>query len=120
MADLSTREASIARMAEAMREFTSEAVLFRGPAARSGGLNGTDLQRGAAATGVETRWSAYLATLTDEQIDFAIELLGRVADIDGAEIDHLRAVTPPRRNAHRDLASPLATPASGGQRVNWR
>jgi DNA-binding MarR family transcriptional regulator len=42
--DLSKTEASIARMADVMRDFMSSAVLFQDAVARSGGLNSTDMQ----------------------------------------------------------------------------
>jgi len=41
---LSTREQSIARMADVMRDFMANAVLFQDAVARTGGLNSTDLQ----------------------------------------------------------------------------
>ena len=44
MRNQSTREASIARMADVMRDFMARAVLFQDAVARSGGLNSTDLQ----------------------------------------------------------------------------
>lgn len=40
----STRAAAIARQGEVMREFMARAVLFQDAVARSGGLNGSDLQ----------------------------------------------------------------------------
>ncbi|WP_226531213.1 MarR family winged helix-turn-helix transcriptional regulator [Microbacterium paraoxydans] len=40
----STRAAAISRQGEVMREFMARAVLFQEAVARSGGLNGTDLQ----------------------------------------------------------------------------
>ncbi|KQR37502.1 MarR family winged helix-turn-helix transcriptional regulator [Microbacterium sp. Leaf159] len=40
----STRAAAIARQGEVMREFMARAVLFQEAVARSGGLNGSDLQ----------------------------------------------------------------------------
>ncbi|WP_146845803.1 MarR family winged helix-turn-helix transcriptional regulator [Cellulomonas terrae] len=40
----STREQSIARMADVMRDFMANAVLFQDAVARTGGLNSTDLQ----------------------------------------------------------------------------
>ena len=44
MGALSTREESIARMADVMRDFMANAVLFQDAVARTGGLNSTDLQ----------------------------------------------------------------------------
>lgn len=44
MGTSSTREQSIARMADVMRDFMANAVLFQDAVARTGGLNGTDLQ----------------------------------------------------------------------------
>ena len=44
MGSLSTREESIARMADVMRDFMANAVLFQDAVARTGGLNSTDLQ----------------------------------------------------------------------------
>ena len=44
MGSLSTREQSIARMADVMRDFMANAVLFQDAVARTGGLNSTDLQ----------------------------------------------------------------------------
>ena len=44
MGPLSTREQSIARMADVMRDFMANAVLFQDAVARTGGLNSTDLQ----------------------------------------------------------------------------
>src|SRR6187551_3298642 len=44
MESVSTREQSIARMADVMRDFMANAVLFQDAVARTGGLNGTDLQ----------------------------------------------------------------------------
>ena len=44
MASSSTREQSIARMADVMRDFMANAVLFQDAVARTGGLNSTDLQ----------------------------------------------------------------------------
>ena len=38
---------------------------------------------------VGQRWADYLATLTDEQIEFANELFARAAEINRAEIDAL-------------------------------
>jgi hypothetical protein len=151
----STRAAAIARHGEAMREFMARAVLFQEAVARSGGLNGTDLQAvglllsagpatpgelaartgltaGGAVTAmidwleragfvtrerdaadrrrvivsavpdtvlsrvghiyghVADRWNAYLDTLTDEQIDFANDLLERAAAVNRDEIEALR------------------------------
>ncbi len=40
---------------------------------------------------VAQRWADYLATLTDEQIEFANELFARAAEINRAEIEALRA-----------------------------
>ncbi|MGB3327618.1 MAG: MarR family transcriptional regulator [Thermomicrobiales bacterium] len=40
----SSRAAALARHGEAMREFMARAVLFQDAVARSGGINGTDLQ----------------------------------------------------------------------------
>ena len=40
----SSREQSIARMADVMRDFMANAVLFQDAVARTGGLNSTDLQ----------------------------------------------------------------------------
>lgn len=39
---------------------------------------------------VAERWNAYLETLSDEQIEFAAELLTRAAEVNREEIDHLR------------------------------
>ncbi|KJL22809.1 MarR family protein [Microbacterium azadirachtae] len=39
---------------------------------------------------VAEQWSVYLDTLSDEQIEFAAELLARAAEVNRAEIDHLR------------------------------
>ena len=44
MGSSSTREESIARMADVMRDFMANAVLFQDAVARTGGLNSTDLQ----------------------------------------------------------------------------
>ena len=44
MGSVSTREQSIARMADVMRDFMANAVLFQDAVARTGGLNSTDLQ----------------------------------------------------------------------------
>lgn len=44
MGPSSTREQSIARMADVMRDFMANAVLFQDAVARTGGLNSTDLQ----------------------------------------------------------------------------
>ena len=44
MGSSSTREQSIARMADVMRDFMANAVLFQDAVARTGGLNSTDLQ----------------------------------------------------------------------------
>ena len=44
MESVSTREQSIARMADVMRDFMANAVLFQDAVARTGGLNSTDLQ----------------------------------------------------------------------------
>jgi DNA-binding MarR family transcriptional regulator len=41
---VSTREQAIARMADVMRDFMANAVLFQDAVARTGGLNSTDLQ----------------------------------------------------------------------------
>jgi len=43
---------------------------------------------------VSDRWTAYLDTLTDEQIEFANELLTRAAEVNRDEITHLRAAGP--------------------------
>ncbi|MET0865285.1 MAG: MarR family transcriptional regulator [Nakamurella sp.] len=40
------------------------------------------------------RWADYLGTLTDEQIDFAIVLFGKAAEVNREEIDRLRAADP--------------------------
>ena len=40
---------------------------------------------------VAQRWNAYLDTLSDEQIEFAAELLARAADLNREEIDRLRS-----------------------------
>lgn len=156
MADsTSTRAAAIARQGEVMREFMARAVLFQEAVARSGGLNGSDLQAvglllsegpatpgelatrtgltaGGAVTAmidrleragfvtrtrdesdrrrvivsavpeavmdrvghiyerVSVRWTEYLDTLTDEQIEFANELLDRAARLNKDEVDTLR------------------------------
>lgn len=42
---------------------------------------------------VAERWNAYLDTLSDEQIEFAAELLTRAAEVNRQEIDQLRADT---------------------------
>lgn len=154
----STRDAAIARQGEVMREFMARSVLFQEAVARSGGLNGTDLQAvglllsegpatpgelaahsgltaGGAVTAmidrleragfvtrtrdetdrrrvivsavpetvmarvghvygrVAERWNDYLDTLTDEQLDFANELLERAATINREEIETLRDET---------------------------
>ena len=151
MSGKSTREQSVERMAEVMREFMARAVLFQDAVARHGGLNSTDMQavgllmsHGPATPGeladrtgltaggsitavidrlekagyftrerdatdrrkvivtadVETvmqnvgpvygrvgaRWADYLATLTDEQIEFAIELFSRASEVNREEI----------------------------------
>ncbi|MGN7862396.1 MarR family winged helix-turn-helix transcriptional regulator [Microbacterium sp. 22303] len=39
---------------------------------------------------VTERWNAYLETLSDEQIEFAAELLTRAAEVNREEIDELR------------------------------
>src|SRR6187455_3047701 len=44
MPEKSSRDASIERMAEVMREFMARAVLFQDAVARSGGINSTDMQ----------------------------------------------------------------------------
>ncbi|MDQ0372780.1 MarR family winged helix-turn-helix transcriptional regulator [Cellulomonas humilata] len=44
MGSVSTREQSIALMADVMRDFMANAVLFQDAVARTGGLNSTDLQ----------------------------------------------------------------------------
>lgn len=156
MADsMSNRAAAIARQGEVMREFMARAVLFQEAVARSGGLNGSDLQAvglllsegpatpgelaartgltaGGAVTAmidrleragfvtrtrdesdrrrvivsavpeavmdrvghiyerVSVRWTEYLDTLTDEQIEFANELLDRAARLNKDEVDALR------------------------------
>ena len=41
---MTTRDESISAMAEVMRDFMAQAVLFQDAVARVGGLNGTDLQ----------------------------------------------------------------------------
>jgi DNA-binding MarR family transcriptional regulator len=158
MKDLPKREASIARMADVMREFMARAVIFQDAVARSGGFNGTDMQTvsllvsqgpatpgelaertglssGGAITAVidrlETagyvtrsrdsidrrrvivtadveavmervgpiygraaaRWGEYLDTLSDEQIDFAVELFSRAAEVNHQETRYLREHT---------------------------
>jgi len=158
MKDLSKREASIARMADVMREFMARAVIFQDAVARSGGLNGTDMQtvsllvsQGPATPGelaertglssggaitavidrletagyvtrsrdsidrrrvivtadveavmervgpiygrVAARWGEYLDTLSDEQIDFAVELFSRAAEVNHQETRYLREHT---------------------------
>jgi len=40
---------------------------------------------------IAERWNAYLDTLTDEQLAFAVALLGRAAEINAEEIDRLRS-----------------------------
>lgn len=40
---------------------------------------------------VAERWNAYLETLSDEQIEFAAELLARAAEVNREEIERLRA-----------------------------
>ena len=42
---------------------------------------------------VTQRWNAYLETLSDEQIEFAAELLARAAELNRDEIDQLRGQT---------------------------
>jgi hypothetical protein len=42
---------------------------------------------------VAERWNAYLDTLSDEQIEFAAELLTRAAEVNREEIERLRADT---------------------------
>ncbi len=156
MAELSSRDAAIARMADIMREFMARAVLFQDAVAKSAGMNSTDLQclgllmsdgpatpgelaertgltSGGAITAVidrleregyatrqrdphdrrrvmvvanpeplfervgavymrvGARWSAYLETLSDEQIAFANEFFARAAEINRSEIETLRA-----------------------------
>lgn len=158
MKDLPKREASIARMADVMREFMARAVIFQDAVARSGGLNGTDMQtvsllvsQGPATPGelaertglssggaitavidrletagyvtrsrdsidrrrvivtadveavmervgpiygrVAARWGEYLDTLSDEQIDFAVELFSRAAEVNHQETRYLREHT---------------------------
>ena len=44
MPEKSSRDASIERMAEVMREFMARAVLFQDAVARFGGINSTDMQ----------------------------------------------------------------------------
>ena len=153
--ELSKRDASIARMADVMRDFMARAILFQDAVARHGGLNSTDLQsvsilisqgpatpgelaertgltHGGAITAVVDRleragyvtrerdtadrrrvivtanldtvmakvgpiygrvgqkWADYLATLTDEQIDFAVELFSRASQVNAEEIEILR------------------------------
>ena len=44
MGSVSTREQSIARMADVLRDFMANAVLFQDAVARTGGHNSTDLQ----------------------------------------------------------------------------
>jgi len=51
-------------------------------------------QVGATYQRVSERWNAYLDTLTDEQIEFANELLTRAAEVNRDEITHLRAAGP--------------------------
>lgn len=46
---------------------------------------------GPAYERVTARWSAYLETLTDEQLDFANEFLARAAEVNREEIELLRA-----------------------------
>ena len=158
-AEVSTRAAAIAQMADVMRDFMAMAVLFQDAVARSAGLNSTDLQtvslllsEGPATPGelaqrtgltaggaitavidrlekagyvsrerdqddrrrvivsanfprvaeqvgpiyqrVGNRWAAYLDTLTDEQIDFANQLLTKAADVNREEITQLRGTGP--------------------------
>lgn len=155
MPEKSSRDASIERMAEVMREFMARAVLFQDAVARFGGINSTDMQavsllmsEGPATPGelaertgltaggaitavvdrleragyvtrerdatdrrkvivtadvdavlekvgpiygrVGQRWADYLATLTDEQIEFANELFTRAAEVNRDEIERLR------------------------------
>ena len=155
MPKTSSRDASIERMAEVMREFMARAVLFQDAVARHGGINSTDMQavsllmsEGPATPGelaertgltaggaitavvdrlekagyvtrerdatdrrkvivtanvdtvmakvgpiygrVGQRWADYLATLSDEQIEFANELFTRAAEVNRDEIELLR------------------------------
>jgi len=152
---MTTRDESIAAMADVMRDFMAQAVLFQDAVARVGGLNSTDLQivsllisqgpatpgelaersgltSGGAITAVIDRlekagyltrqrdesdrrrvivtavfekvmaevgpiygritdsWNDYLATLTDEQIAFGVELFARASDVNRTEIARLR------------------------------
>ena len=149
------RAAALERATEVMRDLMARAVLFQEAAAKSGGLNSTDLQcvgllmsegpatpgelaeragltAGGAITAVVDRleaagfvhrerdpadrrrvivtadlqavytrfgeiygrigerWNAYLATLSDEQLEFANELFQRAADVNREEIELLR------------------------------
>lgn len=151
-----TRRALLDRQAEAMRDFMAYAVLFQDAVARSGGLNGTDLQAvglllsggsatpgelaartgltaggaitavidrlekagyvsrardphdrrrvlvsavpeavmakvGPAYAGVTQRWGEYLATLSDEQLAFANQLIARAAEVNRLEVERMRA-----------------------------
>jgi len=151
-----TRRALLDRQAEAMRDFMAHAVLFQDAVARSGGLNGTDLQAvglllsggpatpgelaartgltaggaitavidrlekagyvfrardphdrrrvlvsavpeavmakvGPAYAGVTERWGEYLATLSDEQLAFANQLIARAAEVNRLEVERMRA-----------------------------
>ena len=43
---------------------------------------------------VAERWNAYLETLSDDQIEFAAELLARAAEVNREEIDRLRGDVP--------------------------
>jgi DNA-binding MarR family transcriptional regulator len=56
---------------------------------------GNVMERVGAIYGrVGARWTQYLDTLTDEQIDFANQLFARAADVNREEIEHLRTHDP--------------------------
>lgn len=150
-----SRDAAVARMGQAIRDFMARAVLFQDTVARSAGLNSSDLQLvgllmshgpatpgelaartgltagGAITTAVDRLeragyvrrerdtgdrrrvivhaepekvldavgsiygrigdcWDAYMATLSDEQLEFAIELFNRAAEINREEVERLQ------------------------------
>ena len=150
-----SRDASIARTTETMREFIARAVLFQDAVARHGGLNSTDMQvvgllmsegpatpgelaarTGLTAGGAVTtvidrleragyatrerdatdrrkvivtavpeavyrtvgpiyarvgeRWTQYIDTLDDDQIELVNEVFERAAEINREEIERLR------------------------------
>ena len=46
---------------------------------------------GPAYAGVTERWGEYLATLSDEQLAFANELIARAAEVNRLEVERMRA-----------------------------